>query len=364
MKIIEVAREQKDLLNEGIAYIAVWKQMQRNGKASWFTEDVFPDGGVDHDEPIFSDEQKSRLAEIAALDENAVLLNGYIHSWIGSADEPLNAASIAVGIEKHYTMHNALICDYLAGEEDEAELAAEIDLEAADTEGEAAEETIAEIIAKPEFKEAVRALMSNEADYPEPADDQQERDLIREQRLGNGENGMSPNDVPDTITIELPALNVKPEILTALLNSKNSLIDAALGEDAAWEHEYGTDGLPLGDLPIEFADGKVRFEWLRFGADSDAVAAWSAFLATACKFSKTAKRVTAKDGLVENQKFAFRTFMVKLGMNDADNKWVRRYLLRNLEGDTAFATPESKAKWQAKHLKNHGTEVADNEISE
>jgi hypothetical protein len=176
---------------------------------------------------------------------------------------------------------------------------------------------------------------------------------------------MSANDVPETITIELPALNVKPEILTALLNSKNSLIDAVLGEDAAWEHEYGTDGLPLGDLPIEFADGKVRFEWLRFGADSDAVAAWSAFLAAACKFSKTAKRVTAKDeGFDEaTGKFQLRVFCVKIGMNGAEHKWARKYILRNLKGSSSFATQESADRWNAKHTKK-GKEGESDEISE
>jgi hypothetical protein len=311
MKLIEVARQQRDLLNEGIAWIAVWKQAQKNGKSSWFTEDIFPDGGVENDEPIFDEEQKTRLGEILEIDENAVLLNGDLHSWIGSASEPLNATSISKGIENHYLMHDFLISRYFS-DEDEPKL------------------TEAELSNIAEREYAI------EPDY-------------------HGE--------PDTITIELPALNVKEDILRDLLNSKNSLIDAALGEDCYWQHEYGTDGLPLTDLPIEFTDGKVRFEWLRFGADSDAVQAWSTFLAAACKFSKTAKRVTAKDGEVENEKFAFRTFMVKIGMNSMENKWSRRYLLKNLTGDTAFATPESKERWNAKHLKNADKEVASNEIS-
>jgi hypothetical protein len=186
---------------------------------------------------------------------------------------------------------------------------------------------------------------------------------------------MSADDVPDTITIELPTTNVKPEILTALLNSKATLITAALGEDAYWyspEPEYGPEnpGTWYGPapsenlLPIEFADGKVKFGWLRFGAPSDAVQAWSTFLAAAVKFSKTAKRVTAKDTEVENEKFTFRTFMVKIGMNDADNKWARKLLLRNLKGDSAFATPESKQRWLAKHGSKKNTEVEVNEATE
>ncbi|GHU77120.1 hypothetical protein FACS1894188_10790 [Clostridia bacterium] len=286
MKIIEVARKQRDILNDGIGWVAVWKVALKNGKASWFSEDIFPEGGTKNDEPIFDDEQKTRLAEIAELDENAVLLNGYLHSWIGSADEPLNAASIAKGIENHYEMHNALLKDYLTGEEETK------------TDG-------------------------TQAETKTPT-----------------------SDTADTIAIELPLKGANQEILTALLNSKATLIKTALGDDG------------IGELPIEFADGKVKFNWLRFGVSEEAATAWSTFLTAAVKYSKTAKRVTAKDGEVENQKFAFRVFLTKLKMDGAENKWTRRYLLRNLTGDTAFATPESKARWNAKHLKN-AEEVAE-----
>ncbi|GHV07685.1 hypothetical protein FACS1894217_08940 [Clostridia bacterium] len=116
MKLIEVARQQRDLLNEGIAWIAVWQQATKNGRHSWFAEDFFPDDS-NEEEPIFSDEDKIRLSEIAALDADAVLLNGYLHSWIGSADETLNAADISLGIKRHYDMHNALVGSYLADED-------------------------------------------------------------------------------------------------------------------------------------------------------------------------------------------------------------------------------------------------------
>ena len=274
MKIIEVAREQKDLLNEGIAYIAIWQQALSNGKRSWFTEDFFP---VDsnNEEPVFDDGQKARLAEIAALDSDAVLLNGYYHARIGSTDEPLNAASIADGLKWHYEQHNALVSGYLAEDE------------------------------------------------PNPQDKKEA--------------------ASETITIEVPFtscgdLTRAKENLAALLQSKATLIKAALGEN-------GT-----GALPIEFADGTVKFEWLRFGTDSEVIAAWSAFLCAAVKFAKKAKRVTAKDtGLPENQKFHFRAFMVRLSMNSAENKAHRKLLLRNLSGDSAFATIESKERWQAVH---------------
>ena len=154
---------------------------------------------------------------------------------------------------------------------------------------------------------------------------------------------------PETITLELnfPDDTDKRGNLLRLIHSKANIIKTALGAD-------GT-----GKIPMEFTDdGTVRFEWLWFGTDSLTIEAWSAFLAAAVRFSLKAKRITAKEKAVENEKFAFRTFLVKIGMNDISNKDYRRQLLRNLSGDAAFATAESRAKWQAKHLKN--TEVTGN----
>jgi hypothetical protein len=177
--------------------------------------------------------------------------------------------------------------------------------------------------------------------------EREELGLGRERREDpQGENGMSESDVPDTITIELP-FNTngneplqRRETLHRLIGSKISLIQKALGENGN------------GGLPIEFTEsGTVKFEWLRFGADSEIIGAWSAFLAAAVKHSMTAKRITATDKEVTNDKFTFRTFLVKIGMNDAEHKIARKLLLQNLAGDSAFATPESKAKWQAKHGK-------------
>jgi hypothetical protein len=330
MKIIDVARQQKDLLNEGIAYIAVWQETTKNGKRSWNTEDIFPDGGVQNNEPVFGEEQKARLAEIAELDADAILLNGWLHAWIGSTDEPLTAAQIAEGIKKHYEKHNCLISGYLAHVDDEPSEATE--------------------------PETVDTSEKNEDTATVTDDHGGEYGADGEYINGTGEavcfpeSGMSAADVPEMITIELPAANVKEDIFRALIESKATLIKAALGADG------------FGELPINFADGKVAFNWLRFGVDGETVQAWSAFLAAAVRFSKTAKRVTAKDAAVENEKFSFRTFLVKIGMNDITNKAHRRRLLRNLKGDAAFATAESKARWQAKHGKK--TEVAGDEVSE
>lgn len=192
-----------------------------------------------------------------------------------------------------------------------------------------------------------------------PMTEREELGLGRTRRDPVGEDGMQASDVPDSITIEVPFAG-DGEILRSLLQSKASLIQKALGEDAFWyspESEYSPENpggwygpAPTENiLPIEFTDDTVSFEWFKFGVYGSILAAWEAFLCAAVEFSKTAKHVTAKDKPVESEKFAFRNFMVKIGMNDAGNKAHRKTLLRNLTGDAAFATKASKEKWLAKH---------------
>jgi hypothetical protein len=165
-------------------------------------------------------------------------------------------------------------------------------------------------------------------------------------------------ETADTITIEIPFtsssdLTKAKENLQNLISGKTSLIKQALGED-------GT-----GELPTEFTDKSVKFEWLRLGTKPGVIEAWAAFLAACVNTAKKGQRFNSTDtGLPENEKFAFRTFLVKIGLNDITNKYNRKVLLHNLNGNSAFATPESKAKWVAKHGSKGQKEAAQNADTE
>ena len=58
----------------------------------------------------------------------------------------------------------------------------------------------------------------------------------------------------------------------------------------------------------------------------------------------------------ENEKFAFRSWLTKLGWKGAEGKMERNLLYRNLDGNTAFCTEESKIRWEAKHKKGKKSE--------
>ena len=52
--------------------------------------------------------------------------------------------------------------------------------------------------------------------------------------------------------------------------------------------------------------------------------------------AKTQKRVTAKEKDVDNEKYTFRCFLLRLGFIGAEYKEDRKILLRNLSGSSAF----------------------------
>ena len=74
--------------------------------------------------------------------------------------------------------------------------------------------------------------------------------------------------------------------------------------------------------------------------DFDAITAYTSFLAALCKMSKEQKRITAKEKPVENEKYAFRCFLLRLGFIGDEYKQSRRILCRDLCGNSAYAGGE------------------------
>ena len=143
-----------------------------------------------------------------------------------------------------------------------------------------------------------------------------------------GENGMQADDYTpeesDTLTIEMPLEGFTEENianLEKLIASKASLIKKALGIDA---------------LPIERTETTLRFPWFAFGTPGEEVAAYARFIGALYATVKKQQRVTAKEHQVDNEKFAFRVFLIRLGFVGDDYKAARKILLRNLSGNSAF----------------------------
>ena len=96
---------------------------------------------------------------------------------------------------------------------------------------------------------------------------------------------------------------------------------------------------------LTFADGKVTFDGFPATADEDVRNAWIALAAAINKTAIKQKHIRAKETDETNERFAFRTWLTRLGMNGADMKSERNILYRHLSGHTAFRTEEDKERW-------------------
>ena len=135
------------------------------------------------------------------------------------------------------------------------------------------------------------------------------------------------------LTISVPLDKVKVGNLTALVDAKAGLIRTALG---------------VQDLRIDVGAEKVSFPWFCGDLDADTIQAYTQFVEALCKMSVNQKRVQAKEKPVENEKYAFRCFLLRLGFIGAEYKQTRKVLLKNFEGSSAFRTQEAADKYRDK----------------
>ena len=122
------------------------------------------------------------------------------------------------------------------------------------------------------------------------------------------------------LTVEVPLDKVQVGNLTKLLDAKGSLIKKALGID---------------DLRFELLEDRIAFPWFS-EPQPEETTAYTHFIAALCQMSRDAKRITAKEKPVGNEKYAFRCFLLRLGFIGNAYKADRKILLRNLSGSSAF----------------------------
>ena len=125
------------------------------------------------------------------------------------------------------------------------------------------------------------------------------------------------NDTPINVSLDKAAVGN----LTNLLTAKESLIKKALG---------------INDLGIEVTEDVISFPWFSEMPEPDAVKAYTHFIAALCKMSKDLKRASATEKDVDNEKYAFRCFLLRLGFIGNEYKAERKILLKNLSGNSSW----------------------------
>ncbi len=110
--------------------------------------------------------------------------------------------------------------------------------------------------------------------------------------------------------------------LTRLAASKSNLLKNAFGTDSP--------------APV-ITEDTVSFPWFPATTEPEEINAYTQFVNKLCEMARNQKRVLAQVLETDNEKYAFRCFLLRLGFIGSEYKTVRKTLLRNLTGDSAYA---------------------------
>lgn len=159
---------------------------------------------------------------------------------------------------------------------------------------------------------------------PEAPGEAKQPDETTEAGSGTEAEDMSDAATLDGLTVSLPRgrfTEATLDNLDRLLESKGSLIRKAFGiEEAVYT----------------LADDCLTFAWLTGDITPEKAKACQDFIGRLCEMARRQKRVTAKSRAVANEKYAFRCFLLRLGLIGAEYKTTRKLLLRNLSGSAAW----------------------------
>ena len=143
----------------------------------------------------------------------------------------------------------------------------------------------------------------------------------------------------DSLAISLPRrffTETALKNLDALLASKGHLIQKAFNIEKA---------------TYTLTEETIKFAWFHGKIAEDTVRAYTDFISKLCEMAQRQKRAVAKEKPTENEKYAFRCFLLRLGMIGDTYKMSRKILLQNLTGSSAFKC-------------GHRRETASHEVSE
>jgi hypothetical protein len=213
------------------------------------------------------------------------------------------------------------------------------------------------------------------AEAPEEAPETSTEADTEPQEGGSAEENTKGEESRDTVelTVTLPMARHTGMSLRNLINllyTRAGLLNRALGtafrvdeglvkalqDDAsvltldrffetveAYENRHGkaADGLVI-------EPDRLTFSTL---PETDAPAVLRAFTTLCAMMNKqaiTQQRIQAKTADAENEKYAMRIWLLRLGMNGPEYKEERRILMRKLSGHCAFRTDDDRLRWQAK----------------
>lgn len=153
--------------------------------------------------------------------------------------------------------------------------------------------------------------------------DRMDTEVIERVLDGLEKAGYESEEEPVALTISMPR-----DFFTE--QSMNNLLQLIANKETLLKHALETESLAINEC-----EETIEFPWFTLKQDGDADA-YAKFITMLCEFAKNLQRVVNKPDASDNEKYAFRCFLLRLGMIGADYKAARKVLLRNLTGSSAF----------------------------
>ncbi len=132
-----------------------------------------------------------------------------------------------------------------------------------------------------------------------------------------------PNTESNKLTVQMPIDSLSERTLNRvrrIIENKGGLFKLAFKTDS---------------LDIWKTEKTVDFPWFTVEQNGDADA-YCTFISMLCEFAKNQNRINNKPDTSDNEKYAFRCFLLRIGMIGTEFKAARKVLLRNLSGSSAF----------------------------
>lgn len=133
-----------------------------------------------------------------------------------------------------------------------------------------------------------------------------------------------PEQQDDKLTVEIPADTMDERALANLdriIEAKGNLLRKALGTDK---------------LSYKVDEERIRFPWFILTGEDGEAEAYMQLISALADMARNSKRITAKEKDVENEKYTFRCFLLRMGFIGQEYKTTRKILMKNLEGNAAW----------------------------
>lgn len=229
----------------------------------------------------------------------------------------------------------------LTFEEDEQTASVLAAIEAA---GFTAEQDIPETTTEPQESETAEDIL----DIP------QEADTAENEPREEGDTATEPTANEQPKEVSAPSESQEDIISLSISMPRETFTDTALANmDALLESKGNLIKVAFGieDVGYTLTDERITFTWFSGEIMPETSRAYADFVSKICEMARRQKRVTAKAKEVENPRYAFRCFLLRLGMIGDEYKASRRVLLQRLTGNSA---------WKS----GHGKDVGGHEASE